>query len=659
MRKKPHAKPDPIFHAPHKSVRDAILLACLTALVVSLTVAAYWPVLACGVTYLDDNEYWVQNHLVQHASWNSAGQFLSEVAAPSTVRGYYQPLTMISLMADWSRGARRDNLRPLHETNLALHAANAALVTLLLYALFGNVWVAAVLGLLFGVHPQTVECVAWVTERKTLLATFAALWALLLYVLYARRRRWGLYVAALAAFVLSLLAKPTTLPLPLLLLVLDYWPLRRLSRAAVVEKLPFVVVAGLSAIITFVSQAAAGNVILPREHTLLETPLTVCHNIVFYLANFIWPVRLAAFYPLPDTFSLSQPALLAGLAGTIVLIAGLIVSLRWTRALLAGWLFFFVAIFPTLGVIGFTNVIAANKYAYLPLLGFLLLLAVGLSRVWAGLGRAMRPVALALALVFVLSAAAISRRDLAYWRDNETFYRYMLNLAPHAAPLHNQLGLALAAQGRTADAAAQYEQALVADPHSAEAHGNLGTLYSRQGDAAQAEMHLREAIRLDPTSERGYVNLGNALARQNRYDEALASWRRALELNPYNAATYNNLGNGLRATGKMDEAIRYYREAIRLQPDHVDAHCNLTGALFATGATDEALTCVENTLRLSPTSADKICNLAAALLVQSEPTEASRVYEAVLRIDPQNARAIEGLRVVEQRRTATSQPAPP
>ena len=258
------------------------LVPLLLLLVVATTLVTHWPVLSSSALWLDDHEYVVENPLVRHPGWHSAGQFFTEVLRPSTVSGYYQPLTMISLMADYAIGGEDGSLRPYHRTNLVLHALNAALVALFLYLLFGQPWVAAMLGVLFGCHPMTVETVAWLAERKTLLATFFALLCLILYVLHTRRRGWKLYAVALLMFVLALLSKPTTTPLPVLLLLLDYWPLRRLSVRALVEKVPFLVVAGVSAVITYASQAEAGAVTLPQQQSPLTIPLILCHNILFY-----------------------------------------------------------------------------------------------------------------------------------------------------------------------------------------------------------------------------------------------------------------------------------------------------------------------------------------------------------------------------------------
>ena len=187
------------------------LIIALLVLVISCTIAVQWPALSARAFAFDDAQYFITNPLVRNPSAASAWQFFREVLHPSTVGGYYQPLTMVSLMLDSVMGATQDNLRPLHRTSLLLHAVNSGLIVLLLYALFKQPWVAAGAGLLFGLHPITVETVAWIAERKTPLATFFALLSLLAYLKYVKnpsRRIW--YPACALLFVLALLSKPSS-----------------------------------------------------------------------------------------------------------------------------------------------------------------------------------------------------------------------------------------------------------------------------------------------------------------------------------------------------------------------------------------------------------------------------------------------------------------
>ncbi len=599
-------------------VRTLVSLIVLVALLVAI---AHWPALSARALSFDDNQYLTENPLVQRPSLASAGRFLTEVLEPSTVRGYYQPLAMISLMIDVALGGSPDDIRPFHRTSLALHVANSVLVVVLLYLLFGQAPVAAMVGLLYGVHPLTVEPIPWVGERKTLLTTFFALWSLVLYARYMRTSGRGCYASSIATYALALLSKPTSTPLPVLMLLLDYWPGRRLGRRAIVEKIPFFVVGGISAAITYVSQARTATVAAPTGYSPAVIPLTLCHNVVFYLSKVVWPIDLSAHYPYPSPFDLSQPRVLAGVIGTAVLVPALLISWRWTRAMLVGWLVFFVAIFPTMGVVGFTHSIASDKYAYLPLVGLLLVLAWGLGRGWSALGVWRPPWGrLAMAGVVLVVAAAeiiMTRRQLTTWQDTESHFRHMLALAPEARVLHFGLGDALRTK---AQALTRMRPSTSPEP---------GSLF------AEAEKHYRRATRPGRDSPFGrndlltcsaHNNLGNLLARRKQVDEAMVHWNEVLRLNPDNCNAHNNLGIALGWKGRTDDAIRHYTEALRIRSDLPETHTNLGIQLARRGQLDEAIEHYTTALRLRPHFALAILNLRDAMAAQGRSDREIQAY---------------------------------
>ena len=558
-------------------------LAALIPLVALIVLATHWPGLSARAILKDDVQYVTKNVLVQNPSWASAGRFFSEVLEPSTVRGYYQPLTMISLMLDHALGGRPDDLRAFHCTSLGLHVLNTALVIVLLYLLFGQPVPAALAGLLFGVHPLTVESVTWLSDRKTLLATCFALWCLILYVHATRKGTWWPYGVSLVMYILALLSKPTTVPLPVLLLLLDYWPLRRLGRRAVVEKAPFLALSLAFALITFISQSRTAPVTVPGESELARIPLIVCHNVIFYLYKMFWPANLTPHYGFPDPLALRHPMVLAGVIGTCLLIPALLLSWRWTRGPLVGWLFFFVAIFPTLGVVGFTDVIAADRFVYLPALGPLLVITWLLARVWvdrAGVWRRRLPT-VAMVVVVVLVAAAeatATRRYLSYWQDMEKLHRRMVALAPQAPETHYNLGVVMAKQGNLAEAIRSFSQAIRIRPSYAEAHYNLGValLTGQIADIDRAMAHFAAAIQIRPHYRAAHKNLAAALVQKGRSGEAIGHYTEALWLQPDDYSAHYGLAVALAMAGRDAEAIAEYREVLRLRPDHAEARRRLT-----------------------------------------------------------------------------------
>ncbi|UCD27789.1 MAG: tetratricopeptide repeat protein [Planctomycetota bacterium] len=499
---------------------------------------------------------------------------------------------------------------------------------------------------------MTIEAIAWVGERKTLLATFFALWSLLLYVRYRRTNGWGSYAVCLVMYVLALMSKPTSTPLPVLFLLIDYWPIRQLNWKSVIEKIPFFVIAGISAYITIGSQREAAVISVPTQYAPLHVPLTLCHNIIFYLYKIVLPINLTSHYPFPDPFTPSNSMVLAGIIGTSLLIPILIISLWWTRALLTGWLIFFVAIFPSMGVIGFTNVIASNKFAYLPSIGLLMILVWLVGRFWhvpdittrrAGIRAAL----IGMTLALVASEAVATRRHLEYWQDTEGLFRYMLNITPDAAAPHFSLATVLSGLDKTDEAIEHYNQALRItpnhldahynlanalikkrdidgaikhyrealriDPNFALAHSNIGSAMFEKGDTEKAIQHLTRALELNPKSYRAHYNLGNALLRQNRTDEAIQHYTRAIELNPNFIAGYKQLGSVLSKQGELAKAIRIYQAVIQHQPNNAQTHFDL-GILFGRlGYIDAAIGEFNRTLQINPNHIGAQKALAVAL----------------------------------------------
>jgi len=559
------------------------LLAVLLIAVSAAVLVAHGPGLSAQAILIDDDEYLTDNDLVKNPGWESTKRFLTEVLEPSSVKGYYQPVSMISLMIDYALGGRVDNLRQFHRTSLALHVANTALVVVLIYMLFGRVWLAGGVGLLFGVHPITVEPIPWVADRKTVLMAFFGLWCLILYIRYTRMGGWGLYTGCMIMYVLALLSKPTSTPLPVLMLVMDYWPLKRLSKKAVVEKIPLLILCGIGSVITYISQTRTAGAAPPSELGAERIPLTVCHNIIFYLYKIVWPINQSPDYGFPKPLGLSHPMVLAGVVGTCLLIPLLLLSLRWTRALLAGWLFFFIAIFPTLGVVGFTWMIACDKYVYFPILGLLMVLAAFLG--WlSGPGRTGKPtkrqLMLAVVVLFVAGTeAAATRNYLKDWRNTLSLYERIVKVTPDSPQALNRLGHCLQMAGRTQEADISYRRALEIIPDYVEAHNNLAGLLQTLGRYDEAVDYLRQALLISPNNAGTHYNMANVLCIQGQYESAISHYRKALQNCPKDAEVYNNMGVTFAIMGRLEDAIGCFRKALQIAPNNSSASNNLEQAL--------------------------------------------------------------------------------
>lgn len=613
--------------------RSGRALAVALLLVAAAVLAVHWPVLGAQATAMDDEGFVAFNRLVTHPGWESAARFFTEVRRPSTIRGYYTPLSMTSLMLDYARGGRPDDLRAFHQTNLALHVLATLLVILLLYRLFGSWFAAAAAGLLFGLHPLTVEPVAWVGERKTLLAACFALATLLAYVEHARtgRARWR--VTAVGLFALALLAKPTVVALPLLLPLLDLWPLRRLSRSTLAAVWPFILCALASAAVTLVSHRATVGLESPDWP---RWPLQVAYLVAFYLGKIAWPTELTPAYRPPGVFDLANPAVLIGVAVTVAVTAAAVLSWRRTRAPLVGWLVFLVALAPTLGLVKYSWVIASDKYVYFPALGLLLLVGAGLAAAWRA-GGAVRVLAFAPLLLVLAGEARGVRGTLPHWRDSLAHFRYLAATAPDVAVIRNKLGTLLAGQGKDAEAVGEFRAALALDPDYAFAHYNLGLVLRDHGALGEAIAHLALAADRLPDHADVIADLARALRLAGRPAEAEAQYRRALAVAPDDAGARLGLAEVLLGRrGGGAEAAGLLRGLVAALPDEPGPAAMMAWLLAtspdpAVRAPGEALALARRAVELTGSrDADALDALAAAEAANGRFAEAAATARRAL-----------------------------
>jgi len=618
------------------------LLTVLTVVVCMVVLITHWPALSAQAISFDDSRYFVDNWLVRSPSWDSARRFLTEVIEPSTVGGYYQPLTMISLMLDYAIGGQTDSLISFHRTSLLLHVANTALIIVLLYQLFGQVWIAAAVGLLFGVHPLTVEPIPWIGERKTLLAAFFTLWSLNFYIRYVHKGGWKPYTGCIVMYVLALMSKPTSTPLPAVMLLMDFWPLRRMSWRAFLEKLPLFVVGGASAVITYLSQSLTASVIMPESYGLMRVPQVICHNIIFYLYKMIWPANLSSHYAFPDPLGFLTPMVMIGVIGTFILIPLLLLSLRWTRAALTGWLIFFVMVFPTMQMLQFSDVIASDKFVYLPSIGILMIVAAFLGWICAdGVYRHEARYATVAIIVLLLAGAESfgTRHYLACWKDTASLFAQMTRVTPNAISPRNNLGVALAERGDVNQAMELFNEVLKMKPGNTEAHLNLGKLLADQGKYDEAMRHYKEVLRLLPNDAAAYQHVAVMLVNDGRLEEAIEVLRKGLEYKPRNSAMLHiGLGTIYMQQGKVDQAIPEFQIAVRQRPDSTTFN-NLGVALSLKGKIDEAIKCHKKAIQLDPRNAEAYYNLGNIFYSQDNFKKAIGEYEKAVSINPKYTKA--------------------
>jgi tetratricopeptide (TPR) repeat protein len=513
-------------------------------------------------------------------------------------------------------------------SNAALHALACVLLFLALARLTGEPWPSLLAAALFAVHPLRVESVAWVSERKDVLSAalgFAALW---LWAHHVERPSAGRYLAVAAAFALSLLAKPTLVTFPFVLLLLDVWPLgrvaggppgtgpasasrpRRTALRLALEKAPLLALSVASSAITLVAQARSGAVAAAGEGAIaarLPNALVACGA---YLAKTCWPSGLAVFYPRTAGGPPAWKVAAAALALTVITALALRARRRAPWALV-GWLWFLGTLVPVLGLVQVGDQAMADRYTYLPSVGLAVALAWGAARLAAASRARGRLVAAAAASVLaVLSALTV--RQVGFWRDHETLFLHALEVTGDNAWAHASLASYYGVAGRTEEALRHAREAVRLEPLHPLGLQNLAASLSALGRTAEAAEAARQAVRAAPTDRVSWQLLGRALYDTGALEESREALRRAVELEPASAIAWDDLAALELELRRPGEAVAALREATRLEPGRARLWFNLGNALGAEGRLADATGAWARALALEPGHAGALRNLTSA-----------------------------------------------
>jgi Flp pilus assembly protein TadD len=553
---------------------------------------------------LDDSNILLQRQMVrQGLTWAGLGW------AFTTVVPDWNPMTWLSHMLAFSLFAADPG--PHHLINVALHAANAVLLFLALRALTGALWPSALVAALFAVHPLRAESVAWVVERKDTLSGLFWMLTLLAYARYGRRPSPARYALVVAAFALGIMSKTMLVSLPVVLLLLDLWPLGRWRRSGgadlgrlVAEKLPMVALgAGASVLVVLQMQNAAGlksTDLVSIAWRAVSVPIAY----VTYLAQTVWPAHLAVIYPHPALIAGTQVADFVGWAiGATVLLAaitGACVAAMSTRPyLIVGWLWYLVTLVPVIGIVQVGTQSHADRFTYLPLIGIYLMVAWGLRDLVAQQPRLRAPAVVAAGLVLAALAAA-SWRQIDTFRNSRRVFEHAIAVTDNNYFAHQVLGMELRASGQLDDARRHLDEAVRIRPAEAYAHEQLGLLFESQGDRDRAAAEYETAVRLSPRSYYARANLGAIRLAQGQVDEAVALLSVAAQDWPNDGQVVTNLGTALLKQERYADATPHLERAARLAPNSAQAHNNLGVALAKQGRYADAATQFERTLALNP-----------------------------------------------------------
>lgn len=570
----------------------------LVFLIAILTVLVYLPALDNDFVNWDDPYYIDENLHIRSLDF----QFLKWMFSTFHMQNWH-PLTWLSHAIDYALWG----LNPIghHLTSIMLHVLNTVLVVILIIRLFNerhahrsvslspneygkaSLCTALVTGLLFALHPLHVESVAWISERKDILCAFFFLLSMISYVNYAGavQKKTALhYILSLLFFILALMSKPMAVTLPIVLLILDIYPLDRLSvRSAftrhgkvLIEKIPFLV---LSCAMTAITVLAQQKEIASFDVTLWERIAVACKSLAFYLFKIVWPTNLAPLYPYPSDISFLSFQYIAPLIFIVCITAFCILLWKRQKVFLTVWLSFIVMLLPVLGIIKVGEQAAADRYMYLPSIGPLLLMGLAVSHLWENVTfnrkklMLKKILAVAITIVIVSVFAILTVNQIRFWRDSVTLWSRELQFYDIPTARNNR-GNAYIMLGKYQQAIEDYNTAIQLDPRFAKAYVNRGVALTHIHEYHKALNDFNTALDLDIQDSSVYFNRGNVFKALGSYERGLEDYTSALSLNPENVDAYNNRGTTYLKLMNLEMAIEDFTSALTLEPENDKAYAN-------------------------------------------------------------------------------------
>lgn len=502
-------------------------------------------------------------------------------AVTSLEIGNWHPVTWLSHMLDVELFGLDAGIH--HWVNLGLHIFNS----LLLFGIFNRItaclWKSAFVAALFALHPLHVESVAWVSERKDVLSAFFFMLTVRGYVLWVERPAPWRYVAVVIFFVLALMAKPMVVTLPFVLLLLDFWPLGRIGpvgsgkgrAGVVVEKIPLLILTALSCIMTYHAQNVGGAV---SRMDVLPLHLRVVNAVIAYgayLQKMIWPQNLAVFYPLPENL----PWIEATLAGLLVAVLFVFAFRQMGRRpwLTMGWLWYAGMLVPVIGLVQVGSQAMADRYTYLPLIGMFVIVAWGMDDLFSAVpgGRIVLATSAVLTIAWL---SVLTVWQVGHWQSSTELFGHALAVTRNNHLAHYNMGGALKARGRHAEALIHFRKALALYPDSG-THNNIGVILAGQGRADEAEVHWLQAMALAPDDPEAYANYGLMLVRRGRLEKGMAYLYKALAVDPDFGPAHAHMGMAMLRRGDIHGAIAALRKALALNPRDIGTQMALDKAL--------------------------------------------------------------------------------
>jgi len=621
------------------------------SLVALVTLTAFLPTLHNQFVTWDDDINFLDNFHYRGLAWTHLRWMWT------THLGHYIPLTWMTLGMDYLLWGM--NPVGYHLTSLLLHATSAVVVFFLARRLLtlalprasgrGHALTvsAGFAALVFAIHPLRVESVAWATERRDVLSGLFYLLTLLTYLRACERGARGRrsYWLSVALFGCALLSKSMAVSLPVVLLILEVYPLRRLggslgwasasARRVYVEKIPFVLLAAAASALALLAQLSSRAMVSVAHLSALDRLAVSAYGLSFYLWKTVVPLNLSPLYMLPQTVNPAATPFIVSYGGVLAVTAiALALRRRWP-GLPAAWLAYVVVLLPVLGIAQNGPQIAADRYTYLAALGWAILAGAGLLSCWrlstsSTTGAPTTWGLAGMATGIVIALGVLTWNQVQIWHDSGRLWTYALALDPNSPIAHSNLGELLDRQGRPAEAIDHFQQALRTKPDFPLAHNNWGMALKGQGRPAEAIDHFQQALRLKPDFPIAQNNWGTALGQLGEPAAAIDHFQQALRLDPDFALAHSNWGAALLQQGQPAEAIEHFQQALRIDPDLALARSNWGAALLQQGQPAEAIEHLQQALRVQPDLAEAHANLGLALAQQGKLAEATEHYQQAL-----------------------------
>jgi tetratricopeptide (TPR) repeat protein len=535
-------------------------------LIVFLTGFSYAPSLKNGFTNWDDPNYVYKNSTIQTLNNEN-----TKVLLTKPHMGNYHPLTMLSLAMDYSLGKLQP--KTYHTTNLVLHLANTVLVYIFIFLLLGKIELSLISAALFGVHTLHVESVAWISERKDVLFTFFFLASLILYIKYVKEGRSKFYLYSILLFILSCLSKGMAVSLSLSILAIDYLLGRNLlHKKVIIEKIPFFTLSIFFGIIAIKAQTLGPDTEGIPDYNIFNRLVFASYGTIQYLIKLVLPLRLSAFYPYPDKGSLP---LVFWLAPVFVLGTGALVFyfLRKDKVIVFCLLFFLFNIIMVLQILPVGKAIMADRYAYIPSIGFFLLIGILYDRI-SEKQPSFKIIAISILVIYTGILAIFTHQRCKVWKDSFSLWTDVIEQFNTVGIAYNNRGVAYADLNQYKNSIADYDQAIKIDPKNSEAYNNKGVALAYLKEYNEAIDNYNKAIETRKNYAEAYYNRGNAFISLNDPDKAIQDYNKAVQFSPRHSGALNNRGLAKRMVKDLEGALEDFNTVIKFYPDNAQAYNN-------------------------------------------------------------------------------------